>query len=52
MARSFLLIKPSDYCRAPAHFAVKIPDEIPTAEAAPMLCGGVTVSVTLSLSTL
>lgn len=31
------------YCRAPAHFVVKIPDEITTAEAAPMLCGGVTV---------
>jgi alcohol dehydrogenase (NADP+) len=33
----------ADYCRAPAHFAVKIPDEIPLAEAAPMLCGGITV---------
>jgi alcohol dehydrogenase (NADP+) len=33
----------SDYCRAPAHFIVKIPDEISLAEAAPMLCGGVTV---------
>jgi alcohol dehydrogenase (NADP+) len=33
----------ADYCRAPAHFAVKIPDSISTAEAAPMLCGGVTV---------
>ena len=33
----------ADYCRAPAHFAVKIPDELSLAEAAPMLCGGVTV---------
>ncbi|KAH7399897.1 chaperonin 10-like protein [Cadophora sp. MPI-SDFR-AT-0126] len=33
----------ADYCRAPAHFAVKIPDSISNAEAAPMLCGGVTV---------
>jgi alcohol dehydrogenase (NADP+) len=32
----------SDYCRAPAHFAVKIPDSLSLAEAAPMLCGGVT----------
>jgi alcohol dehydrogenase (NADP+) len=32
-----------DYCRAPAHFAVKIPDGISSAEAAPMMCGGVTV---------
>lgn len=33
----------ADYCRAPAHFAVKIPDDITLAEAAPMLCGGITV---------
>ncbi|KAG0652922.1 NADP-dependent alcohol dehydrogenase VII [Hyphodiscus hymeniophilus] len=33
----------ADYCRAPAHFAVKIPDGLSLAEAAPMLCGGVTV---------
>ncbi|RDL38956.1 GroES-like protein [Venustampulla echinocandica] len=33
----------ADYCRAPAHFAVKIPDGLKLAEAAPMLCGGVTV---------
>ncbi|TVY16778.1 NADP-dependent alcohol dehydrogenase 6 [Lachnellula arida] len=33
----------ADYCRVPAHFAVKIPDTITNAEAAPMLCGGVTV---------
>ncbi len=32
----------SDYCRAPGHFTVKIPDGLSTAEAAPMLCGGVT----------
>lgn len=30
------------YHRAPSHFVVKIPDEITSAEAAPMLCGGVT----------
>ncbi|KAK1751000.1 chaperonin 10-like protein [Echria macrotheca] len=30
------------YNRVPAHFAIKIPDQIPSAEAAPMLCGGVT----------
>ncbi|KAJ6157792.1 NADP-dependent alcohol dehydrogenase 6 [Penicillium chermesinum] len=33
----------STYNRVPAHFAVKIPDSIPSAEAAPMLCGGVTL---------
>jgi alcohol dehydrogenase (NADP+) len=33
----------ADYCRAPSHFVVKIPDGLTTAEAAPMLCGGVTV---------
>lgn len=33
----------ADYSRVPSHFAVKIPDKIPSAEAAPMLCGGVTV---------
>lgn len=31
------------YNRAPSHFVVKIPDSIPLAEAAPMLCGGVTM---------
>ncbi|RAL10788.1 NAD(P)-dependent alcohol dehydrogenase [Aspergillus homomorphus CBS 101889] len=31
------------YNRVPAHFAIKIPDGIPSAEAAPMLCGGVTL---------
>lgn len=33
----------SDYCRAPSHFVLKISDAIPSEEAAPMLCGGVTV---------
>ncbi|KAF6237535.1 hypothetical protein HO173_004425 [Letharia columbiana] len=33
----------SDYCRAPSHFVLKIPDAIPSEEAAPMLCGGITV---------
>lgn len=32
----------SDYCRAPGHFVIKIPDGLSSAEAAPMLCGGVT----------
>lgn len=31
------------YNRTPSHFVVKIPDAIPSAEAAPMLCGGITV---------
>jgi alcohol dehydrogenase (NADP+) len=30
------------YKRAPSHFVVKIPDRLSSAEAAPMLCGGVT----------
>lgn len=30
------------YNRSPSHFVVKIPDAIPSAEAAPMLCGGIT----------
>ena len=33
----------ADYCRAPSHFVLKIPDAIPSDEAAPMLCGGITV---------
>lgn len=33
----------ADYHRSPAHFVIKIPDELSLAEAAPMLCGGVTV---------
>jgi alcohol dehydrogenase (NADP+) len=32
----------SDYVRAPGHFLFKIPDGLSSAEAAPMLCGGVT----------
>ncbi|KAF4212490.1 hypothetical protein CNMCM8980_000924 [Aspergillus fumigatiaffinis] len=31
------------YHRAPSHFVVKIPDAIPSAEAAPMMCGGITL---------
>ncbi|KAE8136369.1 chaperonin 10-like protein [Aspergillus pseudotamarii] len=31
------------YNRTPSNFVIKIPDSIPSAEAAPMLCGGVTV---------
>lgn len=31
------------YNRVPGHFAIKIPDAIPSAEAAPMLCGGATL---------
>ncbi|KAI9880785.1 MAG: hypothetical protein M1830_000221 [Pleopsidium flavum] len=33
----------ADYCRAPSHFIFKIPDAISSDEAAPMLCGGITV---------
>ncbi|PBP21413.1 GroES-like protein [Diplocarpon rosae] len=33
----------ADYARAPGHFVIKIPDGLSLAEAAPMLCGGVTV---------
>ncbi|MCJ1350312.1 MAG: hypothetical protein MMC33_000293 [Icmadophila ericetorum] len=33
----------SDYARVPSHFVIKIPDAIPPEEAAPMLCGGVTL---------
>jgi alcohol dehydrogenase (NADP+) len=33
----------ANYNRSPAHFAVKIPDGLDPAVAAPMLCGGVTV---------
>ncbi|KAF2464987.1 alcohol dehydrogenase-like protein [Lindgomyces ingoldianus] len=33
----------ADYVRVPSHFAVKIPGSIPSADAAPMLCGGITV---------
>ncbi|KAJ5624126.1 hypothetical protein N7510_000435 [Penicillium lagena] len=31
------------YNRVPSHFAIKIPDAISSADAAPMLCGGVTL---------
>lgn len=31
------------YSRVPAHFAVHIPDELPSVVAAPLMCGGVTV---------
>ena len=33
----------ANYSRVPSHFVFKIPDAIPSEEAAPMLCGGVTV---------
>ena len=33
----------SKYNRVPAHFAIKIPDGLPPAAAAPMMCGGITV---------
>lgn len=33
----------ADYHRAPSHFVVKIPEGLSSEEAAPMLCGGVTV---------
>lgn len=32
----------ADYSRAPSHFVFKIPDNLPSSAAAPMLCGGVT----------
>ncbi|KAL1977933.1 hypothetical protein VTN31DRAFT_792 [Thermomyces dupontii] len=31
------------YHRVPAHFAIKIPEGLPPAAAAPMMCGGITV---------
>lgn len=33
----------ANYTRVPSHFVLKIPDAIPSEDAAPMLCGGVTV---------
>jgi alcohol dehydrogenase (NADP+) len=33
----------ANYHRCPSHFVFKIPDAIPSADAAPMLCGGITV---------
>jgi D-arabinose 1-dehydrogenase-like Zn-dependent alcohol dehydrogenase len=33
----------ADYVRVPAHFAVKIPSQLTSEDAAPMMCGGITV---------
>ncbi|KAF2442467.1 NAD(P)-binding protein [Karstenula rhodostoma CBS 690.94] len=33
----------ADYTRVAAHFAVKIPERVKSADAAPMMCGGITV---------
>lgn len=33
----------ADYLRVPAHFAVKVPERLKSQDAAPMLCGGITV---------
>jgi threonine dehydrogenase-like Zn-dependent dehydrogenase len=33
----------ADYHRAPSHFVFKIPESIPSEDAAPMLCGGITL---------
>ncbi|KAL8827482.1 MAG: hypothetical protein Q9191_003158 [Dirinaria sp. TL-2023a] len=33
----------ADYARVPSHFVIKIPDSIPSEDAAPMLCGGITL---------
>ncbi|EYE94951.1 NAD(P)-dependent alcohol dehydrogenase [Aspergillus ruber CBS 135680] len=33
----------AEYWRGPAHFVFKIPDALPSAEAAPLLCAGVTM---------
>ena len=33
----------SDYARVPSHFVFKIPDAISSEDAAPMLCGGITL---------
>ena len=38
----------AEYARVPSHFVIKIPDGLPSAEAAPMLCGGVTVYTPLA----
>jgi alcohol dehydrogenase (NADP+) len=37
----------ADYWRGKYSFVMKIPDEIPSDQAAPMLCGGITGTVTL-----
>ncbi|CAI6278648.1 unnamed protein product [Periconia digitata] len=33
----------ADYVRVPAAFAIKIPDQVKSEDAAPMMCGGITV---------
>ncbi|KAI9848330.1 MAG: hypothetical protein M1837_000594 [Sclerophora amabilis] len=33
----------SDYCRVPSHFVFNIPEALSSEDAAPMLCGGITV---------
>ena len=33
----------ADYWRGPSHFVIKIPESIPSEDAAPMLCGGITL---------
>lgn len=38
----------ANYTRVPSHFVLKIPDAIPSEDAAPMLCGGVTVYAPLN----
>lgn len=38
----------ADYWRGPSHFVFKIPDAIPSEEAAPMLCGGITTFLPLA----
>ena len=38
----------ADYARVPSHFVMKIPEALSSEEAAPMLCGGITVFSPLS----
>lgn len=38
------------YHRSPSRFVIKIPDAIPSAEAAPMLCGGITTYSSLRMN--
>ena len=33
----------AEYTRVPSHFVIKIPEDVPSVEAAPMMCAGVTV---------
>lgn len=40
----------ADYHRCHEHFVVKTPESIPSEEAAPMLCGGITVYAPLKLN--